>query len=376
MKACKYCKKSIANNAKTCKYCKKPVNNKTVLQRKKMTSKDEIKKTVADPKTIKKNRYNRIIEEEKKRNELEKQKRLKQQEKKLKRIETSLEHKEDSKLKNKNQCGNQPKNKNLKEKLNFKKTNKLKQDKPSIKVEKSNETEIVKEIEVLNDEEINKQVLDNKKGNNEVTISNFDKLKKISGQKKIVFIILVCLAFLFIAFGIKWMQTLTNNGPTTEITEKNRGQIFNMNEKINYKGMNYQIVSVERSSGTVYKTPKEGHEFIIVTLRLENASDEKLKYSNKSWKIKNSTGKETSKIFLPIKGQQTLYSDSLVIGAQKTGYLVFEQPKDEKQLELNFYDEKDIEANEKLSAAEQKKLEKMFGFKIKVNSNKEAIIED
>lgn len=399
MKVCKHCKKSIANNAKTCKYCKKPVNSKATLQRKKTTTTDAPKKIENEKKVSKKNHYNRIIEEGKKRLELEKQKKSKQKEKKLKKVKNFLEDKKNTTSKKKINPKSKSKNKHVNERVNL--ISKIKQqfvkktsnEKPIVKVEKSNEEEIVETVDFLNEVEdieiletneekeelieLQKEEKAEQEEQEEQNIEKTDnKKRKVSSKKKFTIIILVVLSVFFTTLGVRWMQRLTNSGPVTEINRENRGKVFNMSETIEYQGMKYQVVAAERSKGTAYKTPKDGYEFIVVTLRLENTSDEKQKYDNKSWRLKNSVGQETGKIFLPIKDHPTLYSGSLVIGGQKTGSLVFEQLLEDPELELNFYDEEEIAKNEKLPEEEQQDLKKVFGFKIKVNKNDEVIIKD
>ena len=47
-------------------------------------------------------------------------------------------------------------------------------------------------------------------------------------------------------------------------------KLFAMGDIITYKGVNYQVLSVETSEGNSYKKPKEGNEFVIVTIQYEN----------------------------------------------------------------------------------------------------------
>jgi len=371
MKTCKNCKKQIPNNAKTCKYCKKPVKSQVSFQRKKTVVKEETIKIKTSPKGSKKNHYTRIMEEGKKRFEEEKQKRVKQQQKKAQKaamnepaekkslnIPIKIKKSKESKVPEK--PNKQNLKKDLKKKiLTYKDTETVKKSKVESKKEFNDH---------FQSEEVGKKEFEKK----EEIASKPTKIKRksIPMKKKIILGVLVVLSFFFLFCGIKWIQKLTNTEPTTKITTKNYGKVFKMNEKVEYEGIKYQVVNVERSSGTAYKTPKKGYEFIVVTLKLENNTNEKQKYSNKSWRLTNSKGEETSKIFIPIKDHSTLYSGSLVIGAQKTGSLVFEQPKEDPNLQLNFYKIEEIEQQETLEKDE--KLEKVFAFKIKVNTNKEA----
>lgn len=70
---------------------------------------------------------------------------------------------------------------------------------------------------------------------------------------------------------------------------------------------------------------------------MENYSKNKVKYSYRNWKMLNSKGEESSRVFTPVNADSALYSGYLVVGGSKTGTLVFEQPKDDSNLYLQFY---------------------------------------
>lgn len=114
---------------------------------------------------------------------------------------------------------------------------------------------------------------------------------------------------------------------------------FEQNETVEYKGVKYTVVKVEKSNGKQYNEPKDGYEFIEVTIKIENTSEEKYSYNSYYWKMENSQGQELDESMLYLNE----YDDALGTGDLKkggvvTGKLGFEQPKDDKKLYLNFYD--------------------------------------
>ena len=143
-------------------------------------------------------------------------------------------------------------------------------------------------------------------------------------------------------------------------------KLFNMNEIINYKGVNYEVVKVETSEGNSYKSPKEGNIFLIVTIKIENNTPNKINYSYKNWTMSNSTQEEEKRIFTSINVGTALYSGKLVIGGIKTGSMVFEQPKDDDKLKLNYYELKTEKGEEDID-----KEKKVFSVSIKIPEKQE-----
>lgn len=132
---------------------------------------------------------------------------------------------------------------------------------------------------------------------------------------------------------------------SSETQEKNDNKIdeekktFNQNETVEYKGIKYTILKVEKTNGKTYNKPKDGYEFIEVTIKIENTSDDKYSYSSYDWKMENSQGQELdgSPLYL-IEYDDDLGSAELKTGGVVTGKLGFEQPKADNGLYLNYYE--------------------------------------
>lgn len=137
---------------------------------------------------------------------------------------------------------------------------------------------------------------------------------------------------------LKLYHQINNTENTIVPGKENQKTVFNINETITYKDVNYTVTKVETSKGTKHKHPKEGNEYIIVTVEYENKSNDKIRYSYKDWKMSNSLGEEKSRIFAPVNAESALYTGKLVIGGIKKGSMVFEQPIGDDQLELHFYE--------------------------------------
>ena len=165
--------------------------------------------------------------------------------------------------------------------------------------------------------------------------------------------------------GINVYSNLRGSTNSVVVSEKaTREKIFAMNDVITYNGVDYKIVKVEKSKGNSYKSPKEGNQFLIVTVYIKNNTDGKVPYSYENWTMSNSKGEEKKRIFTSINVNNALYSGELVIGGIKVGSMVFEQPINDAKLILNYYDlKKDDNGNDVIDEARRE-----FSVSIKVPS--------
>ena len=152
--------------------------------------------------------------------------------------------------------------------------------------------------------------------------------------------------------------------PVNRVEVGSKPVVFTTNSKVLYKEVEYKILDVKTSEGTSYKKPKEGNEFVVITISLTNKGKDKVNYSYQNWKMTNSKLELQNRIFVPIGDIAALYSGVLVIGGQKTGSLVFEQPKSDNELMLHFYEIGDNINNSEISLESR-----VFSFKIKVPNN-------
>ena len=184
---------------------------------------------------------------------------------------------------------------------------------------------------------------------------------------KPVLIISFVLVFLGTAsyIGINVYSNFKGTTDAVVVSEKaTREKIFAMNDVITYNGVDYKIVKVETSNGNSYKSPKEGNQFLIVTVYIKNNTNDKVPYSYENWTMSNSKGEEKKRIFTSINVNNALYSGELVIGGIKTGSMVFEQPINDSKLILNFYDlKKDDNGNDIIDDAKRE-----FSVSVKVPS--------
>lgn len=128
----------------------------------------------------------------------------------------------------------------------------------------------------------------------------------------------------------------TETGGTTEV-QTNEDQMkseYIVGDTVEAEGMMLTVLGVEKSPGAEYDTPKSGNEYVIVTVKYENASDKDLSYNPYDFKILNSNGQKTDTAFSMLASDNQLNSGDLAPGGTITGDLVFEGPIGDEGLYL------------------------------------------
>ena len=150
-------------------------------------------------------------------------------------------------------------------------------------------------------------------------------------MKKIITIIIS----LFIIFSTSGC-TETANNVVTDINGIEKTS-FTINETAIYEDVHYTVTNVEYSNGNDWDKPSEGKNYVIVTIKIENKSNEKISYNGLDWTMLNSEGQEDSETFSTIDSDTNLGSGDLASGGSKTGTLVFEENKSDTSLKLLYY---------------------------------------
>lgn len=130
--------------------------------------------------------------------------------------------------------------------------------------------------------------------------------------------------------------TENSSNKVTDLNGDNK-VVFNINETAVYEDVHYTVTNVEYSNGDDWDKPADGKNYVIVTVKIENKSGEKIAYNSLDWTMLNSEGQEDDETFSTIDSDTNLSSGDLAAGGSKTGTLVFEEKKDESSLKLLYY---------------------------------------
>lgn len=166
--------------------------------------------------------------------------------------------------------------------------------------------------------------------------------RKKQGMKiwQIILIVIVAIGIIgAIAGGGNEQPTSKDGGSQKEdsATKKEEKTEFSQSETVTFKGVDFTVTNVEKTTGSEFDTAKDGHEYVIVTIKIENKSDEKISYNSFDWKMENSNGQEVDTAITIVNTDTALNSGDLNAGGVVEGTLAFEQPQGDTGLKLNYY---------------------------------------
>lgn len=120
--------------------------------------------------------------------------------------------------------------------------------------------------------------------------------------------------------------------------EETRKKDYMQNEIATYKNVDYSITKVEKTQGNnEYIKPKDGYEYVKVTIKIENKSNEKISYNALDWQMVNEDGVEDAWGTYTGDDDIELSSGELDAGGKIEGTLVWEQKKGDNNLRLRYY---------------------------------------
>lgn len=139
----------------------------------------------------------------------------------------------------------------------------------------------------------------------------------------------------------------TKDAVKTEETKKEEVKdTYAIGEEVTLNNHVLKVNSVQRSQGTEWDKPKDGHEFVIVNITISNSGKDTVSYNPFDFKMQNSQGNITDKTFTTVDSSTTLNSGELASGGTVTGTIAFEQPTGDKGLivkyKSNFFSNKEI----------------------------------
>lgn len=131
---------------------------------------------------------------------------------------------------------------------------------------------------------------------------------------------------------------LVISGIASSKEEEKRQKDFSQHEIATYKDVEYSIINVEKTQGSnQFLKPKDGYEYVKVTIKIENKSKEKISYNALDWQMVNSDGQEDAWGTITGENDSTLSSGDLDAGGKVEGVLVWEQKIGDNNLRLRYY---------------------------------------
>ena len=162
-------------------------------------------------------------------------------------------------------------------------------------------------------------------------------------MKKAIYVLVPVFIFMLI-FGAaiacgssdtaKKVENTTKEISKAEETETTVAQVYNIGDSVEYKGAVITVKSSKKSNGNDFDKPKEGMEYVIVTIHIKNNSSDKISYNPFYYKMQNSKGQITDTAFTTVDNESALASGELAAGGEIEGTISFEEPKDDAGLIL------------------------------------------
>ena len=173
----------------------------------------------------------------------------------------------------------------------------------------------------------------------------------------IVLIVVGAVLFFFLLIGVlgsitdEDADTIANQSETvisdestvSKVTSKpnnktDKKDTYSINEAGTSHGATITVTKVEKSSGSTFDKPKDGMEYVIVHVKIQNTGKEKISYNPYDYKMLNSKGQIVDHGFITVDSDTSLNSGELAPGGVIEGTISFEQPKDDSGLVLEYYD--------------------------------------
>lgn len=137
----------------------------------------------------------------------------------------------------------------------------------------------------------------------------------------------------------KTASTTTNSNSaetSTETKKEEPKEFYAVNEDVKLNDAVVKVTKVEKSNGSDFDKPKDGMEFVIVTVSIKNAGKDEISYNPFDFKMQNSKGQITDQTFTTVNNNNQLNSGNLTAGGEVAGTIAFEQPKDDNALVLKY----------------------------------------
>lgn len=137
-------------------------------------------------------------------------------------------------------------------------------------------------------------------------------------------------------------STNTNESSTTantnqaEVKKEEPKEFYAVNEEVKLDDAIIKVTNVEKSNGSDFDKPKDGMEYIVVTVQVKNGGDSEIPYNPFDFSMQNSKGQITEQAFTTINSDSQLNSGNLAAGGEVSGTIAFEQPKDDSALILKY----------------------------------------
>ena len=156
--------------------------------------------------------------------------------------------------------------------------------------------------------------------------------------------IVIAIIFFFAGFTSSYDEetsTEIENVRTTESDdskkqEEEKEKVYQVGDVVQMNDKELTVLKVEKSNGNEYSSLKPGEEYVIVSVKITNAGKEKTSYNPYDFEMSNSNGQILKHSYSNIHEDTELHYGELAPGGTVEGTVLFEQPRDDDQLQLQY----------------------------------------
>ncbi|WP_165998432.1 DUF4352 domain-containing protein [Bacillus sp. Cs-700] len=177
---------------------------------------------------------------------------------------------------------------------------------------------------------------------------------KERGPKNVVSLILISLTWITkILFAVLFFfavftpssdeetSTQVETVATTEAAdskeqEDEKDKVYKVGDVVQINDKELTVLKVEKSKGNEYSSLKSGDEYVIISVKITNNSKEKISYNPYDFEMSNSKGQILQHSYSGIHEDTALHYGELAPGGTVEGTVLFEQPIDDKKLQLQY----------------------------------------
>lgn len=158
-------------------------------------------------------------------------------------------------------------------------------------------------------------------------------------KKKIIMIVVAVLIVLGIAGtalggGDKEDKKPVADAGDKKEEKKNEKKEYGLNEPVMLGKQQVTVKEVTKSAGSEYDKPKDGMEYVIVTIEIVNKGDDDESYNPLYFKVKNSQGQKEGMALSGVNNDTAMKAGELSADGVVDGTIVFEEPVNDSKLTL------------------------------------------
>ena len=128
----------------------------------------------------------------------------------------------------------------------------------------------------------------------------------------------------------------TSESDASKKQEEEKDKVYKIGDVVQMNDKELTVLEIEKSNGNEYSSLKSGEEYVIVSVKITNAGKKEISYNSYDFEMSNSKGQILQHSYSNIHEDTELHYGELEPGGTVEGTVLFEQPKDDEKLQLQY----------------------------------------